>query len=199
MSKTGRFLGLIVVAAALICATTSVGLAQDEEEKHIIRGFGGYMTATGDNTLNLSDIEIDDSAGFGLGYEYKFTPLIGLAFDYSWYGPDVEIEDIDDNLENDFNPATLGLMFHFVHGRVVDFYAGPALAYIDYGDADDVEFDNETTWDVRVGIDFKIFKWLGVGASIEYMDAKGEFDFPGGSSELDAKPILTKLGASLRF
>src|SRR6185436_13918822 len=142
MSKMGRFLGFIIVSAALICAT-SVTLAQEDEEHHIIRGFAGYLTPSGDDTLEgLGTIELDNTAGFGLGYEYKFTPLLGLAFDYSWYGPDVKIEDIG-NESADFNPATLGLMFHFIHGRVVDLYAGPAAAYIDYGSSGDVDIDKE--------------------------------------------------------
>jgi outer membrane protein W len=198
MSKTGRFLGLILVATALTCAS-SVSLAQ-EEEKHIIRAFAGYLSPSGDSTLEgLGKIELENTAGFGLGYEYKFSPLVGLAFDYSWFGPDVKFSEIDDNPSTDFNPATLGVMFHFIHGRVVDLYAGPAAAYIDYGSGD-VDVDSEFTWDARVGLDIKIFKWLGVGASIEYIDATGDFDIPGGGSgSLDVKPIVTKLGASLRF
>src|SRR5262245_46265831 len=198
MSKTGRFMSLIVVTAALICAT-SVTLAQEDQEKHIIRGFAGYLSPSGDDTLEgLGKIELDSTAGFGLGYEYKFTPLIGLAFDYSWFGPDVKFSDIDDNPDTDFNPATLGLMFHFIHGRVIDLYAGPAAAYIDYGSGD-VDIDSELTWDARLGLDIKIFKWFGVGASIEYMDATADFDVDGENGSLDVKPIVTKLGASFRF
>jgi len=197
MSKTGRYVGLIIFSIALLCVTASVTVAQEDAEHHIIRAFAGYLTPTGDDTLNLSKIELDNTAGFGLGYEYKFTPLIGAAFDYSWYGPDVKVEDIG-NESADFNPMTLGVMFHFIHGRVIDFYAGPAAAYIDYGSGD-VNPDNEWTWDARVGLDFKIFKWFGIGASVEYIDAKGDFDFPGGSASLNAKPVVTKLGATLRF
>jgi len=185
----------------LICAASSAALAQ-EEEHHIIRGFAGYLTATGDETLNLSKIEFDNAAGFGLGYEYKFTPLIGVAIDYSWYGPDVKVEDIGKK-SADFNPATLGVMFHFIHGRLIDFYAGPAIAYVDYGsptfNGEKVKLDSETTWDARVGIDFKIFKWLGVGASVEYIDASADFKTDAGNGSLDPKPVVTRLGASLRF
>src|SRR5262245_31178705 len=198
MRKTGRYLGLIILTMVLVCAASTAALAQ-EEERHIIRGFAGYLTPTGDNTLNLSKIELDNTAGFGIGYEFKVTPLIGIAADYSWYGPDVKIEDIGDS-SADFNPGTLGVMFHFIHGRVIDFYAVPAAAYIDYGSNSDVDIDSEWTWDARVGIDFKIFKWLGVGASVEYIDASGDFNLPNGdSSSLDPKPVVTKLGASLRF
>jgi len=198
MRNTGSRFAVIIFSMALVCAVSSVALAQDEAERHIIRGFAGYLTPTGDNTLNLSDIELDNTAGFGLGYEFKVSPLIGLAFDYSWYGPDIKVEDIGDS-GADFNPATLGVMFHFIHGRVVDFYAGPAAAYIDYGSNANVDIDKEWTWDARVGIDFKIFKWLGVGASVEYIDASGDFDSDFGSGSLDPKPVVTKLGASLRF
>src|SRR5262245_17213158 len=197
MRKTVKLLGLMILSMVLVCAVSSSALAQ-EEDHHIIRGFAGYLTATGDNTLNLGKIELENTAGFGVGYEYKFTPLIGAAFDYSWYGPDVKVEDIGKS-SADFNPGTLGVMFHFIHGRLIDFYAGPAAAYIDYGSSNDVDIDSEWTWDARVGIDFKIFKWLGVGASVEYIDASGDFKIDGEKSSLDAKPVVTKLGASLRF
>jgi len=197
MSKTGRFVGLIVVATALVCATSGAAFAQ-EEEKHIIRGFAGYLSSSGGDTIEgLGDIELDNTAGFGLGYEYKFSPLIGLAFDYSWYGPDVNAGDITES--SDVNPATLGVMFHFIHGRVIDLYAGPALAYVHYDSNADVDIDSETTWDARLGLDVKILKWLGVGASIEYIDASADFNSAAGSGSLDIKPIVTKLGVNLRF
>jgi len=199
MRKTGRYLGLII-SMLLACAAFNVVLAQeDEPERHIIRGFAGYLSSSGGDTLdNIGNIELDNTAGFGLGYEFKMSPLIGFAFDYSWYGPDIKAEDIGSS-SADFNPATLGVMFHFIHGRVIDFYAGPAAAYIDYGSNSDVDIDKEWTWDARVGIDFKIFKWFGVGLSCEYIDAKGDFDTDFGSGSLDVKPIVTKLGATFRF
>jgi outer membrane protein W len=177
-----------------------VVLAQeDEPERHIIRGFAGYLSSSGGDTLDdLGDVELDNTAGFGLGYEFKFSPLIGLAFDYSWYGPDVKAEDIGD-ASADFNPMTLGLMFHFIHGRVVDFYAGPAAAYIDYGSNSDVDIDKELTWDARIGLDIKIFKWFGVGLSVEYIDATADFESDFGDGSLDVSPLVTKLGATFRF
>src|SRR5215813_1020784 len=67
MRKTGRYLGFIFLSMVLICAASSAALAQ-EEAHHIIRGFAGYLTATGDETLYLSKIEFVNAAGFGLGY-----------------------------------------------------------------------------------------------------------------------------------
>ena len=198
MRKTGSRLGITILSMVLACAASSMALAQEAEEHHIIRGFAGYLTATGDETLNLSNIDVENTAGFGIGYEYKFTPLIGVAIDYSWYGPDIKVEDIGKQ-SSDFNPGTLGVMFHFIHGRLIDFYAGPAAAYIDYGSSGDFDIDKEWTWDARVGLDFKIFKWFGIGASVEYIDASADFKFDGGSGSLDPKPVVTKLGATLRF
>jgi outer membrane protein W len=107
----------------------------------------------------------------------------------------------------DFNLITLGRCSTRPLARV-RLYAGPAIAYIEYDDAKfnvngvqvKVRVDNETTWDVRAGIDVKPLKWLGIGASIEYIDASADFDAGGGNDgTLDPKPIVTKLGASLRF
>ena len=201
---------LIFVTIALAVAASPLALAEDEE-RHIIRAYAGYLTATGDDTLNLDTIEVDNSAGYGVGYEFKISPLIGIPIDYSLFGTDVKVENAGSS-SSDFDVATLGLMFHFIHARWIDLYAGPAVAYINYSDADftlngvrvKVETDNETTWDARLGLDFKIFPWLGVGASVEYIDASADFKVRGASSgdtsgSLDPKPVVTKLGVSFRF
>ena len=205
-----RRLGLAALASPVLAVLlTAAPVTLAAEEHHTVRAYAGYFTTTGDETLNLGDIEYDNTAGYGVGYEYRGR-WVGLALDYGRFGSDVHVENVG-NSSADFDPATAGVMFHLLPGRPLDLYLGPEAAYIKYGSSNfsvpgvgrvRVDADNETTWGAKAGIDFKLFTPVRIGVSVEYLDASADFkikDAASGSGSLDPKPVIAKVGVVFRF
>ena len=177
------------------------------DSTHTIRAYAGYFTSSGDKTLNLGKVEFDNTAGFGVGYEYQPSKWWGIAADYGRFGTDIKASNVG-KTSGDFDPATLGVNFHIVPLKTVNIYVGPEAAYIRYGrphfDVPGVgtvnaKIDNELTWGAKAGVDFHFLPFFGVGASVEYIDASAELKTQSEKKNLDPKPVIVHGGLFFRF
>lgn len=212
-------MALLVVVVGLLAAPASMAAG----EKNALRFGLGYFTATGDLTSDVLDvsgrIKYQGAVGAGVGYEHRFDDLIGLDFGFKYFQPDVELSSSGVSLKESgkFMPLTAGVMFHVAKSEKVDFYLGPELAYVMYGDVTlDVlglevftaKFKDDLTFGVKLGADFAMSPKWAINASVEYLDAKSEvdtlavagIDIPGsGGDKLDPKPIILMVGATYKF
>ena len=177
------------------------------DSTHVLRAYAGYFSASGDDTLNLGKIEYDNSAGYGVGYEYEPFKWWGIAADYGRFGTDIKASNIR-KVSGDFDPITLGVNFHVVPLKTINVYLGPEAVYVRYGKPQfnlpgvgtvRVDIDNELIWGAKGGVDFKFLPWIGVGASVEYIDASAKFKSQAGNGSLDPKPVIAHAGVFLRF
>lgn len=136
------------------------------------------------------NFEPDSTIGYGIGFEYMFTDMIGLDFnlDYSKHDvdstfsgsttftpddppPNPETVPISgsQNGEIALMPITAGVNFHFAAGESVDFYVGPFVGYIFY---DDLEFEEGS-----IAFEFSAIGPLELILSSEKVSIKDDFTY----------------------
>jgi len=162
------------------------------------------------------NVDFDPGAGAGLRLEYRFAETLGVEFGVLGASSfDVTVGDLGDGFGvstsiSSFAPLTLGLNYHFSSGNRVDFYAGPFLALVRYGDVEvqtgtsgvitRESVDTDTGWGVIVGIDVPLRSgnWL-LQSNLRYIQTnmKGATDNGGFDGEFD--PLIISLGFGYRF
>lgn len=101
------------------------------------------------------DIDVDSAIGYGIGFEYMVTDLVGIDFNLNYSKHDVEVTfggsvlfTPDDpppdpetapitggeNGEIGMIPLTVGVNFHFSKSDAIDYYLGPFIGYVFYDD-----------------------------------------------------------------
>jgi outer membrane protein W len=110
-------------------------------------------------------VDVDNGAGFSVGYEYKFNPRVGMEFSLSYTQNDLLLQGEGDggfvsnpgqvqngsiqvfqSGELTMIPLTLGANYHFFPDRPLDLYLGGFLGYVFF---DDLQLDGE-----RINLEF---------------------------------------------
>ena len=232
----------VCVAAILII---SCGNAWAEDEPNALRFGLAYVMPTGDLSLpfesggeDLGDgtmlafdasltLEPQDSPGFTIGYEHRFSGLFGLeavllrttsdidgrlqgtfwindinSGELIETGPLDETEELGDLT---FTPLTFGANFHLTRGSRIDLYVGLFLGFVFYGDLDiegeKVSMENGFTRGANLGIDvpFGEGKWA-LNVALRYQNIDAEIDEEGFEGDpIEINPLTLQVGASYRF
>ncbi len=215
-------LTLLIIPVLLLLFASQFVLA--EKGDHNIRFGLKYIMPTADQDFLFSGqedldgtlvqfseqatIEADAALGFGIGYEYMFTDLVGIDFNLNYAKHDVDaegtdtvtipgdpplvfVDTFDENIgDTSLMPITVGVNFHVYQSDAMDFYLGPFVGYIMY---DDLELNNvepgesnslslcdDFGYGVAFGIDvpFGSKGWM-FSSVLKYMQTKAEIDEPG--------------------
>ena len=233
------FVRLFLVFGFIALLAGPAALAADQ--KNVFRFHVNYFMPSGDltvseafeedldgdgtvDTLALTQkAEYDSAFGFGIEYEYMASDLIGLDFGLKYIKPDIKLNEsgtfndepftlAEIKEGGEFMPLTAGLMFHLGDSDRLDFYLGPELAYIMYGDVTFVDpvfeeearikFNDEFTFGAKLGLDFSIGENWVISAQAEYIAADSEVDAEEGddvSVSLDPSPFILNVGVGYRF
>ncbi len=193
-----------------------------EAGDHNIRFGFKYISPTGDLDYSYQDaedidgtmveycehgtLEADAALGFGFGYEYMFTDLIGIDFNLNYAKHDMNIEGLeeltvyedppvltqlafDETLgETSLMPLTIGVNFHVYRSEAMEFYLGPFIGYVMYSDIElkykdpgdtDISLNDDLGYGMAFGIDvpFGSKGWM-FSSVLKYMQTKGEIDDP---------------------
>jgi hypothetical protein len=171
-------------------------------------------------------IEPQSGTGLALEYEYRWSELIGLDFALWSAEHDVDVrlrgtltiideltgevlvnEPIDetgDGGDLTVSPLIGGVNFHLTNGSRVDFYVGPFVAYVTYGDLEDGSdsfgVDSDFGYGAVVGIDIPIGsgRWA-FSSSARYMETEAGADESAGADGIDVNPVIVQLAAAYRF
>ena len=157
----------------------------------------------------------DASVGVAFSIEYRLSELVGLEFGTVY----AKTPDVKDTAEGDsyelgegpsFWPLMAGANFHLVDSESFDFYVGPRVAYVNFGDFDlDVDgetlsFDveNEFAWGATIGVNYEVGngQWALV-AEVTYLDLDMEVLERGADTvTVDGfDPLMVSVGAAYRF
>jgi outer membrane protein W len=240
MRKATGVLTCLVIAA--FCVWND---AWSADGKSVVRFGGTYVMPTVDLTVPSSfagedlgngtmlafdgtlTLEPQDTIAFTVGYEYRWSDLLGLDFTLLsatsdvdgrlqgtfWIndsntgelistGPLDETEGIGDV---EFMPLMASVNFHLTPKATVDFYVAPVLAYVSYGDLDllgeKVSLEDDFTYGAVIGLDVPAANtnWFFNGA-LRYLPSETKpdaADFTGNS--LDVSPIMIQVAAGFRF
>jgi outer membrane protein W len=219
---------LFSVFALLVLVASIPALAAQGDM--ILRFGTAYVSPTGDYSESYEEgsytgwykEEADAALGGFVGFEYMFTDLFGLDAtllysnhdaDYSWVDMiDGEVDDSESGTYGDisFMPFFVGANFHVVQNDAIDFYVGPFVAYVMYGDVDSVdgpEFDacikNDLGYGVVAGLDvpFGSGGWM-FSTAIRYMKTGAESDEDPeffDNYTVDVDPVILQVGVGVKW
>lgn len=204
MRAHARLLLLVLVVGVFAPASLAAG------EANALRLHLGYFSPTSDLAVLFDDtigkVEYQGALGVGADYEFRLNELIGLDFGLQYFQPDVEFKagGLVAKDTGRFVPWTGAVLFHVVRTPGLDFYLGPELAYVMYGDVavvdvGAVEFKNELTVGGKLGIDVPFSPRWSFNAGLEYIDAKSETDVGAPNVEFNPKPLIFTAGATYKF
>lgn len=199
----------IVVLLAL-CAIVAPAFAGGGEWTNKLRFGVSYFSPTGDGTGSFEyaddpgyvithvKAKVNGGVGVQVAFEHKFSPLIGLEINAGYYKPKFELQDVDNGGgvwssnggKAKVTPIGLALNFHVVNNDRLDFYVGPAVAYMMYGKPSfgyidsynevegtlTIKLKNELAYGIQAGADFNLSPKWDVAVRLSYLHAKGEID-----------------------
>lgn len=183
-----------------------------------------------EETIEQSTVEPDSAVGLGVGFEYLITDLIGIDFNLNYSSHDVEEEFLErmtfipdvgppDVLfeasesgtigDVTMMPLTVGVNFHLTRSDAVDFYFGPFVTYVFYGDLDtnepgeeDVSFKNDLGYGAVVGIDvpFGSKGWM-FSTTAKYIGTEADIDGPVELENftMSVDPWVVQIGFGYKF
>jgi outer membrane protein W len=174
------------------------------EDKNVLRFDAIYSYPMGSTDDNGVTTEADKAFGAGLSYESRVTDLVGIQFGAGWTDHDIEVEAAgsDDTLGSlSVWPLYANVLIHPVErSDSVDWYFGGGFAYVIY-DSLKLEsaygggnraLDNDPTWTIRTGLDFK----FGDGAWALNVDAQY---FASSVEGIKVDPVNFGVGLAYRF
>jgi outer membrane protein W len=222
-----RKLGLVL---ALVVLVASIPVMADQGDK-IIRFGVAYVSPSGDYTETFDDglffekftIEADGAIGPYFGFEFMVTDLIGIDATLLFTDHDVdagmlEIYDGEVVFDEQMKIGTITSMplffsvhFHVVQNSALDFYIGPTIGYIFYGDMEFLpEFEegkipikDDFGYGLVTGIDvpFGGAGW-NFSTALRYILSDAETDedsLEGSDDSIGIDPLILHVGVGKRW
>ncbi len=205
------------------CRTTVAYTRVAPPYKWIVRGFPGYWSPTSDDAFvqvdrpngvnERTDFMVDSGWGFGANAEYLIRPALGIVGGIDWVKFDssfmVDLDDLWETATDDMTMRlwSLGLNYHFTPDKRFDLFAGgfvglaqfDTVDYIALGESWNLDFDDETTFGLTVGVDFPFSvdsPWIFT-AGVRYMWS--DMSSKGDVYEIDLNPFALTAGIGYRF
>lgn len=184
-----------------------------EAGDHKIRANLQYVMPMGSADLGifdeLIDVEADSAIGFGFGYEYMATDLIGIDANISYSCHDIDftlLAHTETIADTSMMPLTVGVNFHLLRNDKMNFYLGPFLGYVVYDDynykhsGESVPLENDFTFGAVLGIDAPIGQkgWM-FSSALKFLQTEADYDHPDYVGDLDINPFIIQIGLGYRF
>lgn len=193
-----HFAWIALGAAALAAGTTQ---AAEADYKFKIFGGAAYVAPLSDSTIEgVGDsVEASSELGYEIGAEWKPFDRWGFELALVDATHDVEVDGVKAG-EVGFQPVTLTLNWHVINGQHFNWYVGPTVAFINWGDlelsdGDSQAIDSETTFGLSTGLDLALGKHFAIVGGLRWLDASAEAE--GDSVSVD--PLFVRVGVAWRF
>jgi outer membrane protein W len=177
--------------------------AQEESGEYDWKLFvgGAYVTPLSDNDVGGATIEASSEFGYELGVEWKPSDRFGFEVAYLDATHDVEVDGFKAG-EIDFKPWNFTMNFHIIDRNAFNWYIGPTVTYVDWGDVEAVgggseSIDSETSYGVSTGLAIGLGQSLALQFGLRYLDASAESSVDG--SEFDVDPLFANVSLAFRF
>ncbi|GEM_PF-1299019 len=183
---------------------TSLVLVDADEPFSVQTPGGGRVSAGGNAEL-----------GVALAIEYRWSDLLGIEFGAAYArSPEVESSVNSSNEEigegPGFLPLSAGVNLYLLNTESAEFYVGPRVAYVMFGDFDldldgqstAFEVDDKFAWGATIGFNYRFggSRW-SLLAEANYLDVDmsiSERDVAGATT-VSFDPLTVNLGVSYRF
>ena len=189
---------VLLIGASVVTAAVQAQEGEDYDFKLFVGG--AYVQPLNDTNITGANVEASNEFAIELGGEWRMGNRLGFEIAYLDVEQDIEVNgsrigDID------MKPWDFTLNFHLVDGDTFNWFIGPTLSYVDWGD---VNFqgggsggtDSETTWGVSTGILFGLGDTFGLEVGLRYIDSSVETTQ---GPDISVDPLFARVGISFRF
>jgi len=189
-----------ILAAGGIALAAPAAQAQDEYNWKVFLS-GAYVDPLSDTEIDGADVNLSSEFGYEVGVEWRPVNRLGFELAYLDVTQDVEI-DGDTFGEIDFNPMNLTLNFHVINRNAFNWYIGPTISFVDWGDLEvpgqgSADVDSETTYGASTGLTIGLGETFALQFGVRWLTSTAE------SSELDDEvdvdPLFATIGVAFRF
>jgi outer membrane protein W len=229
----GRWNVPMIVVVALLVVSPDVKAA---DSRMILRGGAGWIGSSGEWTgdllvtegVSVTNLKADSTTGPQVSLEYRFTHLIGG--EVSVLQASHEIAETENVLsggipfprEGKFGsvterPVLFGANFHVSRSKNFDFYLGPVIGWVLWGNLNpsafaqqdvaigSIKMHDDFAWGVNVGVDLPFAKRWVFNFDIRDLNYSATTDSPpiravlGEDLKIPIKPLTTTAGFGLRW
>lgn len=192
-------LAAILAAGGLALAATGAE-AQDEYNWKVFIS-GAYVDPLSDSEIDGNDWNLSSEFGYEFGVEWR--PVNRLGFELAYLDVDHDLEvDGDAVGEVGFNPMNLTLNIHVINRNIFNWYIGPTVSFVDWGDVDisgfgSAEVESETTYGASTGLTIGLGETFALQIGVRWLDSTAEsveLD-----EEVDVDPLFATVGVAFRF
>ena len=200
----GSRIALVLSLGGLAVAPTGVGAQEQGEYAWKVFVGGAYVVPIDDSTIGGDKVEATSEFGYELGIEWKPLDRFGFELAYLDANPDVEVEGTKYG-DIDFNPWNLTFNIHIIDRNGFNWYIGPTVSFIDWGNLDaadgseSIDIDSETGYGVSTGFAIGIGETFAIQLGLRYLDASAKEKGSSSSEELGIDPLFASVGVAFRF
>ncbi len=187
----------------VLAATIAPVMAADHPRFKVF-GAASFVSPLGEEDVDFGavkdSVEASDEVGWNIGFEARFTTLLGLEIDFVNSTNDIEFAG-ETIAEVDMQPLSATLNFHLVPTGIVDFYIGPTATYFIYGDVEfetlgEVGTDDEFAYGASVGLEIGLGDHFAILGGVRWLKTDLTTD---DEDEFAVDPLFSRLGVALRF
>ncbi len=189
---------------AVVVGATALQPAFAQDNKFKLFGAASYVSPLSDEDVDFGTVRESVQAANDLGWEFGFeiraNKLIGIEVSYLNVTQDIEV-DGDAIGDVDLTPWNGSLNFHILPTKVVDFWVGPSVAYVDWGNVNTdsgptIETDNEFAYGASLGIDIGLGEAVAITGGLRWL----KLDLPlEDLSDVGVDPLFARVGIAFRF
>jgi outer membrane protein W len=159
-----------------------------------------YVMPLNDSDIGGDKVEASAEIGYEFGVEWKPTDRFGIEVAYLDADQDIEVNGATFG-EIGFNPWNVTLNFHLINTDAFNWYIGPTVSMIDWGDlevpgAGSESIESETAIGVSTGFAIGFGDTLALQFGFRYIDAGAESS---DGDEVDVDPLLAHIALAFRF
>lgn len=204
-------LWLCLISVLMMLLASSI--AWSDAGDHKVRASLQYVMPMGSADLGifdeLIDTEADSAIGFGFGYEYMVTDLIGVDANIGYSCHDIDftlLAHTETVADTSLMPLTVGVNFHVLRNGKMILYLGPFVGYVVYDDynykqgGESVPLENDFTFGAVIGLDVPFGEkgWM-FSSALKFLQTEAEYDHPDYVGDLDINPFIIQIGLGYRF
>jgi len=189
--------------AVVLVAFAAVSTASAQGNRFKVYAAYNYVAPLGSEDITdqgaTETLEAAEEAGWSLGFEWRMGKWGGLEFDYLNADHDIELGGVK-VAETTMSPLSASFNFHLIHTKIVDFYLGPTVSYVNWDDVktidgDTFSTDDEFAYGAQVGLDISLVKSVAIVAGVRYTQLKITTD----DGDVDVNPLFAKVGFAFRW
>ena len=189
----------VILAAGGVALAAPDAQAQDEYNWKVFIA-GAYVDPLSDSSVGGDEVSLSSEFGYELGVEWRPVNRLGFELAYLDVNQDIDINGITVG-DIDFKPWNFTLNFHVINRSAFNWYIGPTVSFVDWGDADfgsqgTAEVDSETTYGASTGLTIGLGDTFALQFGVRWLDSTAE-DSTG--DEVDSDPLFAEVGVAFRF